>query len=77
MAIDLHRQPVEEIEPEPDGKRESGITARALIIGFLAIIPAVFWGVYGDVVSQTDLTSTSLMMPPILILAALLVVNGD
>jgi len=53
-----------------------GITLRSIIIGFVAIIPGVFWGVYGDVVSQTDLTSTSLMMPPILILAALLIING-
>lgn len=64
-------------EPEAtQGNRsESGITLRAVIVGFVAIIPGVFWGVYGDVVSQTDLTSTSLMMPPILILIALLVVN--
>lgn len=52
-----------------------GITPRAVIIGFIAIVPGVFWGVYGDVVSQTDLTSPSLMMPPILILSALLVLN--
>jgi hypothetical protein len=52
-----------------------GITTRAVIIGFIVIIPGVFWGVYGDVVSQTDLTSISLMMPPMLILSALLVVN--
>jgi hypothetical protein len=61
----------------PDSAQpERGITLRAVIIGFITIIPGVFWGVYGDVVSQTDLTSTSLMMPPILILAALLVING-
>lgn len=53
-----------------------GITLRSIIIGFIAIIPAVFWGVYGDVVSQTDLTSTSLMMPPILILCFLLILNA-
>jgi hypothetical protein len=53
-----------------------GVTVRAVLIGFVAIIPCVFWGVYGDVVSQTDLTSTSLMMPPILALAALLILNG-
>lgn len=55
---------------------DRGITPRAVLIGFIAIVPAVFWGVYGDVVSQTDLTSTSLMMPPVLILAALLLVNA-
>ncbi|MFQ3550104.1 MAG: DUF6785 family protein [Armatimonadota bacterium] len=52
-----------------------GITPRAIIIGFLAIIPGVFWGVYGDIVSQTDLTSTSLMMPPVIILVFLMLVN--
>lgn len=57
------------------GQSRAGITARAVAIGFLAIIPGVFWGVYGDVVSQTDLTSTSLMMPPVLIITALLVCN--
>lgn len=55
---------------------ERGVSARAVIIGFVAIVPAVFWGVYGDVVSQTDLTSMSLMMPPVLILAALLPANS-
>lgn len=62
----------------PDDARPSarGITLRCLIIGFLATIPGVFWGVYGDVVSQTDLTSTSLMMPPVLILVFLLVINA-
>ena len=54
---------------------DKGITLRSIIIGFLAIIPGVFWGVYGDVVSQTDLTSTSLMMPPVMILVALLPIN--
>lgn len=63
-------------DQEHDLKRERGITLRAVIIGFIAIIPGVFWGVYGDVVSQTDLTSTSLMMPPVLILTLLLIVNG-
>jgi hypothetical protein len=53
-----------------------GVTTRAVIIGFLAIIPGVFWGVYGDVVSQTDLTSMSLMMPPVLILTLLILVNS-
>ncbi len=62
----------------PDDTRPAarGITARSIIIGFLATIPGVFWGVYGDVVSQTDLTSTSLMMPPVLILVFLLVINA-
>lgn len=55
---------------------DRSITWRAIVIGFIAIIPGVFWGVYGDVVSQTDLTSTSLMMPPILILITLLVANA-
>jgi len=76
MAVNLHEQ-TDSADPGPHAeKRESGITFRALIVGFFAIIPGVFWGVYGDVVSQTDLTSTSLMMPPIIILAALLIING-
>ncbi|MCC6484281.1 MAG: hypothetical protein IT209_05480 [Armatimonadetes bacterium] len=60
-----------------DGPAEArhGVSARAVLIGFVAIIPGVFWGVYGDVVSQTDLTSTSLMMPPVLILTVLLLLN--
>lgn len=72
----------ENIHPEePSAATEAavadrGITLRAVLIGFIAIIPGVFWGVYGDVVSQTDLTSTSLMMPPVLILMALLLVNA-
>lgn len=77
MSLDL-KQSVKSVEI-PSGAAEphgSGITFRALIIGFIAIIPGVFWGVYGDVVSQTDLTSTSLMMPPIIILAALLIINA-
>lgn len=57
------------------GGSQKGVTPRAVVLGFLAIVPAVFWGVYGDVVSQTDLTSTSLMMPPVLIITALLVAN--
>ncbi|MHB0998940.1 MAG: DUF6785 family protein [Armatimonadota bacterium] len=56
--------------------QDRGITVRSVIIGFIAIIPGVFWGVYGDVVSQTDLTSTSLMMPPVLILVTLLLINA-
>lgn len=56
--------------------KSHGITLRSIIIGFIAIIPGVFWGVYGDVVSQTDLTSTSLMMPPVLILVAIIALNG-
>lgn len=55
---------------------ERGVTARAVLIGFFCIVPAVFWGVYGDVVSQTDLTSTTVMMPPILILSGLVAVNA-
>jgi hypothetical protein len=76
MAIDLKQQQTDAIEhtTKPD-RHESGITFRALLIGFLAIVPGVFWGVYGDVISQTDLTSTSLMMPPIIILVALLIIN--
>ncbi len=62
-------------ESKTDERPGVSITPRAVALGFLAIIPGVFWGVYGDVVSQTDLTSTSLMMPPVLILAALLVAN--
>lgn len=53
-----------------------GITLRAVVTGFITIVPAVFWGVYGDVVSRTDLTSISLMMPPVLILTILLVANA-
>lgn len=69
--------PTSEHVASPDGKpRDRGITWRAINIGFLAILPGVYWGVYGDVVSQTDLTSTSLMMPPVLILTFLLLVNG-
>ena len=67
----------EEAESAPDpAQPDRGITWRAVVIGFAAIIPGVFWGVYGDVVSQTDLTSTSLMMPPILIIISLLIING-
>ena len=62
------------VEPETP-TTDRGVTLRSIIIGFFAIIPAVWWGVYGDVISQTDLTSTSLMMPPILILSVLLVLN--
>ncbi len=75
MAVDL-REELQNHEPEPHPEKiHSGITLRAVIIGFLAIIPGVFWGVYGDVISQTDLTSTSLMMPPIIILVAILIIN--
>ena len=76
MAIELQKQQIEVDAAGQTQDRKSGITPRALIIGFLAIIPGVFWGVYGDVVSQTDLTSTSLMMPPIIILTALIVINS-
>jgi hypothetical protein len=78
MAI---REPRPELPDETSPTEETvgisgSITPRSLIIGFIAIIPGVFWGVYGDVVSQTDLTSMSLMMPPILILITLLLVNA-
>lgn len=63
------------VQPEI-ANTDRGITLRSIIIGFITIIPGVFWGVYGDVVSQTDLTSTSLMMPPILILSVLIVINA-
>ena len=76
MALNLEDETkVVETDSEA-GKQGSGITLRALIVGFLAIIPGVFWGVYGDVVSQTDLTSTSIMMPPVIILVALLIINA-
>jgi len=77
MSIDFQKVQEDSIDPtRQDPKPGSGITLRAVIVGFLAIIPGVFWGVYGDVRSQTDLTSTSLMMPPILILTALLIINA-
>ncbi|MCX6375574.1 MAG: hypothetical protein NTU88_06000, partial [Armatimonadetes bacterium] len=76
MAIEREKQfATGEALAEPV-RPDRGVTLRAIIIGFIAIIPGVFWGVYGDVVSQTDLTSTSLMMPPILILIALIIINS-
>lgn len=76
MAIEREKQfATGEALAEP-AHPDRGVTLRAIIIGFIAIIPGVFWGVYGDVVSQTDLTSTSLMMPPILILITLLIINS-
>ena len=71
----LTEQPAFVKTPGEAAYPDRGITLRAVIIGFIATIPGVFWGVYGDVISQTDLTSTSLMMPPILILITLLVIN--
>lgn len=53
-----------------------GITARSIAIAFVCIIIGSFWGVYGDIVSQTDLTSTSLMMPPVCLLTALVAINA-
>lgn len=47
-----------------------------MILGVLGILLSVYWNVYGEVVSQTDLTSTSLMMPPIILLMALLCWNA-
>ncbi len=83
MALEEHRTNASAVPdiPGPFLKEDAekpaeSITPRAVLIGFIAIIPAVFWGVYGDVVSQTDLTSTSLMMPPVLMLAGFLVING-
>ena len=75
MAVELQKNQIE-VDDAQAPRRTSGVTLRALIIGFAAIIPGVFWGVYGDVISQTDLTSTSLMMPPIIILMALIIVNS-
>jgi len=64
MSVEQQGITAEESAAQPEHRRlSSGITPRAVIIGFIAIIPGVFWGVYGDVVSQTDLTSPSLMMP--------------
>ncbi|MDI6829685.1 MAG: hypothetical protein QME62_14495, partial [Armatimonadota bacterium] len=71
----LENMQVGEKDAVRDNITDSGITVRAVIVGLVAIIPGVFWGVYGDVVSQTDLTSMSLMMPPVLILMALLLIN--
>ncbi len=76
MEQQQHEAPVVEVASPDQPAPDRGITYRALILGFITIVPGVFWGVYGDVVSQTDLTSMSLMMPPTLILAALLVGNG-
>jgi len=76
MAVDIQEHDAAESNSQADGQQDRGITLRAIIIGFIAIIPGVFWGVYGDVISQTDLTSTSLMMPPIIILVALLIINA-
>lgn len=55
---------------------QSGFSIRAVILGFLLIIPNVFWTVYGEVISQTDLNSTSLMMPPLCTLLVLLIFNA-
>lgn len=77
MSIDVGQSHTESLDPVKQGeKRESGITLRAIIIGFVCIVVGVLWGVFGDVVSQTDLTSTSLMMPPIIILTALVAINA-
>ena len=79
MAVEPFPQELTSSSPtvrEQDAATDRGITMRAVVIGFIAIIPGVFWGVYGDVVSQTDLTSMSIMMPPILIIVALLLLNG-
>ncbi len=53
-----------------------GFSYRAIILGLLLIIPNVFWTIYGEVISQTDLNSTSLMMPPLCTLLLLIVCNG-
>lgn len=76
--IDTHQQHGGSAEGAEAGGSlvERGVTARSIAIGFAAIIPGVFWGVYGDVVSQTDLTSTSLMMPPVLIITFLILLNS-
>lgn len=52
------------------------ISLRAILLGMAGIILSVYWNVYGEVVSQTDLTSTSLMMPPIILLMVLLCWNA-
>ncbi len=54
----------------------SGFSVRAVLLGLLLIIPNVFWTIYGEVVSQTDLNSTSLMMPPLCTLLVLLMCNA-
>ncbi|MGB9587690.1 MAG: DUF6785 family protein, partial [Armatimonadota bacterium] len=78
MAVEEHSK-IPLMEPsvkEETTVADRGVTPRSLIIGFIVIVPGVFWGVYGDVVSQTDLTSMSLMMPPVLILTLLLLINS-
>ncbi|MHB1462992.1 MAG: DUF6785 family protein [Armatimonadota bacterium] len=55
---------------------QSGFSVRAVVLGLILIIPNVFWTVYGEVISQTDLNSTSLMMPPLCTLLLLLICNA-
>ncbi len=52
------------------------VSLRAMILGVIGILLCVYWNVYGEIVSQTDLSSTSLMMPPIILLMALLSWNA-
>ncbi len=52
------------------------VTLRAVLLGVVGTVVSVYWNIYGEVVSQTDLTSTSLMMPPICLLLVLLISNG-
>ncbi|HEY3282559.1 MAG TPA: DUF6785 family protein [Armatimonadota bacterium] len=52
------------------------VTTRAVALGVVGTILCVYWNVYGEVVSQTDLTSTSLMMPPICLLLVLIIGSG-
>ncbi len=77
MAV--NRQETEDYTPEStknETVHRKAITWRSIIFGLLGIFAGVWWGVYGDVVSQTDLTSTSLMIPPVIILAAFVAVNA-
>jgi len=52
------------------------LSLRTVAIGVVGTVVCVYWNIYGEVVSQTDLTSTSLMMPPICILLLMIISNA-